>query len=70
MVETAHHQLLLKRSLVGLKWYYQRIAGRKNNQTAAVATARKLLTIVWKVLKEERPYQERLPKTMNIISSI
>ena len=70
MVETAHHQLLLKRSLVGLKWYYQRIASRKNNQTAAVATARKLLTIVWKVLKEERPYQERLPKTMNIISSI
>lgn len=70
MVETAHHQLLLKRSLVGLKWYYQRIANRKNNQTAAVATARKLLTIVWKVLKEERPYQERLPKTMKIISSI
>ncbi len=70
MVETAHHQLLLKRSLVGLKWYYQRIANRKNNQTAAVATARKLLTVVWKVLKEERPYQERLPKTMNILSSI
>ena len=70
MVETAHHQLLLKRSLVGLKWYYKRIASRKNNQTAAVATARKLLTIVWKVLKEERPYQERLPKTMKIISSI
>ena len=70
MVETAHHQLMLKRSLVGLKWYYQRIANRKNNQTAAVATARKLLTIVWKVLSEERPYQERLPKTMQIISSI
>jgi transposase len=70
MVEIAHHQLLLKRSLVGLKWYYQRIASRKNNQTAAVATARKLLTVVWKVLKEERPYQERLPKTMKIISSI
>jgi transposase len=70
MVETAHHQLLLKRKLVGLKWYYQRIASRKNNQTAAVATARKLLTIVWKVLKEQRPYQERLPKTMSIISSI
>lgn len=70
MIETAHHQLLLKRKLVGLKWYYQRLANRKNNQTAAVATARKLLTIVWKVLKEERPYQERLPKTMKIISSI
>lgn len=70
MVEVAHHQLLLKRTLVGLKWYYQRIANRKNSQTAAVATARKLLTIVWKVLSEERPYQERLPKTMNIISSI
>lgn len=70
MVETAHHQLLLKRNLVGLKWYYQRIASRKNNQTAAVATARKLLTVVWKVLKEERPYQERLPKTMTILSSI
>jgi len=70
MIETAHHQLLLKRSLVGLKWYYQRIASRKNNQTAAVATARKLLTVVWKVLKEKRPYQERLPKTMFIVSSI
>ena len=70
MIETAHHQMLLKRNLVGLKWYYQRLASRKNNQTAAVATARKLLTIVWKVLQEKRPYQERLPKTMNIISSI
>ena len=69
MVETAHHQLLLKRKYVGLKWYYQRIASRKNNQTAAVATARKLLTVVFKVLKEKRPYEERLPKTMNIISS-
>ncbi len=70
MVEVAHHQLLLKRSMVGLKWYYHRIASRKNNQTAAVATARKLLTVVWKVLTEERPYQERLPKTMKHLSSI
>jgi len=70
MIETAHHQLLLKRKYVGLKWYYQRLANRKNNQTAAVATARKLLTVVFKVLKEKRPYEERLPKTMNIISSI
>lgn len=69
MVEVAHHQLLLKRKYVGLKWYYQRLALRKNNQTAAVATARKLLTVVFKVLKEKRPFEERLPKTISIISS-
>jgi hypothetical protein len=50
---------------VGLKWYLNRLClNNKNSKTAVVATARKLLTIVFKVLSEGRPFEERLPKTI------
>jgi len=49
--------------------FYQRIARRKGANVAKVATARRLLTIIYKLLKEKRYYipykrnENRLPKT-------
>lgn len=60
MVEVAHRQVLVKKK-ISLNWYYQKIKKRKGSSTAAVATARKLLAVVWTILKENRPYQERIP---------
>lgn len=69
VVSVANHQKMLKRE-VGLKWYYQRLVlAHKNTKTATVATARKLLTVVFKVLSEKRSFEERLPKAYQIISS-
>lgn len=42
---------------VQLNAYYHRVAGRKGPNQAKVATARRLLTIVYKVLKEDRDYR-------------
>jgi transposase len=41
----------------GLNQFYRRIAGRKGANPAKVATARKLLTIVYRILKENREYR-------------
>lgn len=60
MVEVAHRQVLVKKK-ISLSWYYEKIKKRKGSATAAVATARKLLAVVWTILKENRPYQERMP---------
>jgi transposase len=43
MIETAHHQLLLKRKFVGLKWYYQRLAARKSNQMQTADICREII---------------------------
>jgi len=40
--------------------YYQRLRIRKGNNAAKVATARRLLTIVYRVLTQERLYQRRI----------
>jgi len=40
--------------------YYQRLRIRKGNNAAKVATARRLLTIVYRVLTQERLYQKRI----------
>jgi transposase len=42
---------------VQLNAYYHRVAQRKGANPAKVATARRLLTIVYKVLKEQREYR-------------
>ena len=41
----------------GLKRYYEKIKQRKGSNSAKVATARRLLTIVYRVLKEKRAYR-------------
>lgn len=55
------------RSSPYLRGYYARIKGRGGSNHAKVATARKILSLVWTVLKEKREYQEhwnsRLPST-------
>jgi transposase len=40
--------------------YYQRIRIKKGTNAAKVATARRLLTIVYRLLKQKRPYQRRI----------
>ena len=56
MIEAAHHQQRCKK-IPGFGSYYLAMKKRKGTKTAAVATARKLLTIVWRLLKDERPYE-------------
>ena len=53
-----------------LRVFYQRIARHKGANIAKVVTARRLLTIIYKILKEKRVYipykrkETRLPKTI------
>lgn len=49
------------RSDEGLRGYYERIMRRKGANSAKVATARRLLTIAYRCLKENRAYETRLP---------
>ena len=42
----------------GLNQYYKRIASRKGANPAKIATARRLLTIVYRILKENREYRD------------
>lgn len=55
MIETAHHQLVCKNP-PGFGSYYRKIQQRKGSKTAAVATARKLLAVVWRLLTDNRPF--------------
>ncbi len=41
---------------LGLKLYYQKIKARKGANPAKVATARRLLMIVYRVLSQDRDY--------------
>ena len=56
MIEIAQRQLLCKKKS-GLDWYYQRVKQRKGSGAAAAATARKLLAVVWRLLKDNRPFE-------------
>lgn len=56
MIEAAYHQERCKR-IPGFGSYYNSLKKRKNAKTAAVATARKLLAVVWRLLKDNRPFE-------------
>jgi transposase len=43
--------------------FFARIARRKNRNVAVVATARKLITIVWHMLRNHEPYRYSVPST-------
>jgi transposase len=60
MIEVAQHQQLCKRT-PGFGSYYLALKQRKGSGPAAVATARKLLAVVWRLLKDNRPWQESPP---------
>lgn len=62
MTEVAHHQVLCKK-VPGFGSYYLALKKRKGSGTAAVATARKLLAVVWRLLKDNRPYQAVPPRS-------
>jgi transposase len=49
--------------------YYQRIRVRKGTNAAKVATARRLLTIVYRLLRQGRYYERRTPGPRNIPTS-
>lgn len=44
--------------------FFRRIARKKNRNVAVVATARKLVTIAWHMLKNNEPYRYAQPKTV------
>lgn len=56
MIESAHRQTLYKR-IPGFGSYYNALKKRKGSKAAAVATARKLLAVAWRLLKDDRPYE-------------
>lgn len=56
MIEAAYHQERCKK-IPGFGSYYNSMKKRKGTKTAAVATARKLLAVVWRLLKDNRPYE-------------
>lgn len=43
--------------------FFRRLAKRKNRNVAVVATARKLVTIAWHMLKNNEPYRYSIPAT-------
>jgi transposase len=61
MIEIAQRQLLCKKN-PGLGWYYMKVKKRKGSSAAAVATARKLCAVVWRMLTDNRPFEVRLPQ--------
>jgi transposase len=61
MIEIAQRQLLCKKT-PGLGWYYGKIKKRKGSSAAAVATARKLCAVMWRMLTDNRPFEVRLPQ--------
>jgi len=61
MIEIAQRQKLCKKT-PGFGWYYEHIKKRKGSGAAAVATARKLLAVAWRILKDNRPYEVIPPR--------
>ena len=55
LIEAAHHQLhCTKRK--GLADYYNGIKERKGGKAAAIATARKLCAVIFRVLTDKQPF--------------
>lgn len=59
LVQAAQH---LDRHPGPLGVFFRRLAHKKNRNIAVVATARKLVTISWHMLKNNEPYRYALPK--------
>jgi transposase len=61
MVQAAQH---LDRHPGPLGVFFRRIARKKNRNVAVVATARKLVSIAWQMLKHNQPYRYAQPQTV------
>lgn len=62
MIEVAHHQQLCTKK-PGFRWYYLKLKARKGSKPAAVATARKMCSVVWRILTDNRPFEARPPES-------
>lgn len=60
MIEVAQHQQLCKKT-PGLGSYYLKMKKRKGTNPATVATARKLLAVIWRMLTDNRPFSVEPP---------
>lgn len=60
MIEAAQHQQLCKRT-PGFGSYYLSLKKRKGTNPATVATARKLLAVIWRMLTDKRPFSVTPP---------
>lgn len=61
MIEVAQHQQLCKKT-PGFGSYYLKMKKRKGTNPATVATARKLLAVIWRMLTENRPFSVTPPE--------
>ena len=72
LIETAHRQGRSKKS-GSLRDFHEHIKEKKDGKTAAVATARKLCAVIWRMLMDNRPFEKYSPrrdsKTLTICSS-
>jgi len=57
MVEVAHRQARYRNTYFGR--YYKKIQSKKGSGTAAVAAARKLLAVIYRMLKDGKPFDEQ-----------
>jgi transposase len=60
MIEVAQHQQMCKRN-PGFGSYYLTLQKRKGTNPATVATARKLLAVIWRLLVDKRPFSTTPP---------
>jgi transposase len=60
MIEVAQHQQMCKR-IPGFGAYYRSLKARKGTNPATVATARKLLAVIWRILTDKRPFSVTPP---------
>jgi transposase len=61
LIECAHRQARSEKS-GSLKEFHDRIKDGKDVKTAAVATARKLCAVIWRMLTDNRPFEKFPPK--------
>jgi transposase len=61
LIECAHRQPRYEKS-GSVKEFHDRIKERSDTKTAAVATARKLCAVIWRILKDNRPFEKFPPK--------
>lgn len=61
LIECAHRQARSEKS-GSLKKFHDHIKKKKDVKTAAVATARKLCAVIWRILTDNRPFEKYPPK--------
>jgi len=68
MIEVAQHQQMCKK-IPGFGAYYLALKKRKGTNPATVATARKLLAVIWRMLMDKRPFSVDPPDRHGDVST-